>query len=85
MHNSQTTDASHRARSLSNALLAGYLVAVSVLVVLWAGLYGSHDGASAPSHELRRCVALQDAAARLACFDNATSPDTRLPGRGFAP
>lgn len=85
MHNSPTPHASHRARTLTNALLAGYLVAVSLLIVLWAGLYSSREGTSAPAHDLRRCAAMQDAAARLACFDHAASPDARLPGRGFAP
>lgn len=85
MHKSSAAPSSHRAVTLSNVLLAGYLFAVTVLVLLWAGVYGPHEGASASTQELRRCAALQDAAQRLACFDNATPADTRLPGRGFAP
>ena len=64
----------------------GYLVAASMMLGLWLGLYawasaGSRGGVFAAHH----CPEIADQATRLACYDSINHPSQRRPGRGYGP
>jgi hypothetical protein len=66
--------------ALSNNLLIGYFVTVSMVALLWAGVHGaSWEGAPKPSREVRRCVELKDDASNLRCYDHAAQGVTLHP------
>jgi len=78
--------ASRPRTSLSNNVLIGYLIAVSMLALLWMSVHGySSDGAQNPLRNVRDCIGLKDDAARLACYDHVAHAVSPPPGRGFAP
>lgn len=87
MAKAQFARGSQRPRgSPSRSAIIGYVVAMSMLAVLWASVHGaSLVGAQKPAREAHDCLALKDDVARLACYDNVVHVVSPSPGRGFAP
>ena len=64
----------------------GYLVAASMMLVLWLGLYGwALKGSSGGVFAAHHCPEIADQATRLACYDSNSHPSQRQPSRGYGP
>jgi len=62
-----------------------YLVAASMGLILWIGLYGlAFKGSSSGLLAAHHCAEISDEATRLACYDSTNHPSPQ-PGRGYAP
>jgi hypothetical protein len=69
-----------------SSYVIGYLVAATMMLVLWLVLYATaFTGQSSGVPAARHCADIADQAARLACYDSANHSAQRQPGRGYAP
>jgi len=63
-----------------------YLVAASMILMLWIGLFTlAFKGSSSDLLAAHNCAGIGDEATRLACYDSTNHPSPRQPGRGYAP
>jgi hypothetical protein len=81
-----TAHRSDRVEARGGKYVIGYLVAASMMLVLWLGLYAwALKGSSGGAFAAHDCPEIADQARRLACYDSISHPSQRQPSRGYGP
>ena len=76
----------NRSDAQGSKYVIGYLVAASITMLFWIGLYGwAFNASSSGVPDARHCAEMADQAMRLACYDSTSHAFQRQPGRGYAP